>query len=144
MKRRVARVGTPPITSEDELAGREIHVRPRGPFYDDLVALNRRLVAKGKTPVVIREVDEGLEDDDILHMVDAGIYPATVAILPIATFWAKVYDSLQVHQTVVLRSDGELAWAIRKNAPGLTRVVNQFVETHRAALARYAATTPST
>lgn len=128
----VTRRGGTAFTREDELAGLEIHVRPAGPFGADLTALNRRLTARGLTPVAIREVDDALEDEDVLQMVDAGIIPATVASLPIASFWSRLYDSLTVHEAVPLRTDGELAWALRKGTPALLRQVNAFVATHRA------------
>jgi len=131
----VTHSGVAALKSEDELAGREIHVRQPSAYYDDLVALNARLTGRGKPPVVIRDVDGALEDEDVLQMVDAGIIPATVTKLPVAAFWAKLYDSLTVQDSVPLRSDGELAWAIRKNTPALKGMVNSFIKTHRAGTA---------
>ena len=128
----VTRRGIAPMTSEDELAGREIHVRRPSSYHDDLVALNARLTGRGKPPVVIGEVDGALEDEDVLQMVDAGIVPATVTKLPVGKFWSQLYDSLTVHESVPLRSDGVLAWAIRKNTPALKGMVNGFIKTHRA------------
>lgn len=131
----VTRRGVAAMTSEDALAGQEIHVRRPSSYYDDLVALNTRLTGKGKAPVVIREADAALEDEDILQMVDAGIIPATVTKLPVATFWAQLFDSLTVHDSVPLRSDGELAWALRKNTPALKGMVDRFIKSHRAGTA---------
>jgi membrane-bound lytic murein transglycosylase MltF len=122
----------PALSREEDLAGREIHVRRDSSYYEDLVALNKRLEAAGLRPVIIRDADARLEDEDILQMVDAGILPATVAKQPIAEFWAQLYDQLRVHPNVVLRSDGQIAWALRKNAPQLKEVVNKFVVKHRA------------
>jgi membrane-bound lytic murein transglycosylase MltF len=65
-------------------------------------------------------------------MVDAGIIPATVGKQPTAEFWAQLYDQVRVHSAVALRSDGQIAWALRKNAPELTKIVNDFVAKHRA------------
>jgi membrane-bound lytic murein transglycosylase MltF len=122
----------PPIATEADLAGREIHVRRESSYYEDLVALNERLQAAKLKPVVIRDADARLEDEDILQMVDAGILPATVAQQPIAEFWAKLYEQLRVNSEVALRSDGQIAWALRKNAPKLKEVVDKFVVKHRA------------
>jgi membrane-bound lytic murein transglycosylase MltF len=82
--------------------------------------------------VSIKEADPRLEDEDILQMVDAGILPATVGKRPIAEFWAQIYDQLDVHSQVPLRSDGEIAWALRKDAPRLKQVIDEFVAKHRA------------
>jgi membrane-bound lytic murein transglycosylase MltF len=122
----------PPIASEADLAGREIHVRRDSSYYEDLVALNERLKAANLKPVLIRDADPRLEDEDVLQMVDAGIIPATVGKQPIAEFWAQLYDQVRVHSAVALRSDGQIAWALRKNAPELTKIVNDFVAKHRA------------
>ena len=83
-------------------------------------------------PVSIKEVDARLEDEDILQMVDAGIIPATVGKRPIAEFWAQLYDQLAVHSQVPLRSDGQIAWALRKDAPKIKKVIDDFVVKHRA------------
>jgi membrane-bound lytic murein transglycosylase MltF len=120
------------IAREADLAGREIHVRRESAYYDDLVALNERLKKAGLRPVSIREIDAKLEDEDVLQMVDAGILPATVAKRPIAEFWVQLYDQLAVHPGVPLRSDGQIAWALRKNTPKLREIVNKFVVKHRA------------
>ncbi len=123
---------SPSIENREALSGREICVRPSSSYHESLVALNRELAKAGRPPVKICKADESLEDEDVLQMVDAGILPATVAKLPIARFWAQIYDRLTVHENLVLRSDGQIAWALRKNTPGIAKVVNDFVRTHRA------------
>ena len=122
----------PAIAAEADLAGREIHVQRASSYYEDLVALNERLVSGGARPVTIKELDGRLEDEDILQMVDAGIIPATVSKRPIAEFWAQLYDRLAVQSQVPLRSDGQIAWALRKDTPMIKKVVDDFVVKHRA------------
>lgn len=122
-----------PIATEADLAGREIHVQRSSSYYEDLIALNERLDQAGLGPVAIKEADARLEDEDILQMVDAGIVPATVGKRPIAEFWAQLYDGIVVHSAVPLRSDGEIAWALRKNTPKIKKVIDDFVTKHRAA-----------
>jgi membrane-bound lytic murein transglycosylase MltF len=70
--------------------------------------LNQRLAQAGKPPVLIRPVDDALEDEDVLQMVDAGILPITVSKDLGAAFWAKVYDRLSLRSDLVLRDDGSL------------------------------------
>ena len=122
----------PVILSESDLAGREIHAPRASSYYEDLVALNERLTDAGARPVSIIEVDARLEDEDVLQMVDAGIIPATVSKRPVAEFWAQLYDQLIVHSQVALRSDGQIAWALRKDTPQIRAIINDFVEKHRA------------
>jgi membrane-bound lytic murein transglycosylase MltF len=115
----------------DSLGGREVHVRRSSSYHESLASLNQRLKREGKPLVKIVPVDEKLEDEDILQMVDAGILPATVCKLQIAQFWAKLYDRVRVHDNLVLRTGGQIAWALRKNTPELKKVVDAFVLKHK-------------
>ncbi len=122
----------PAMLSESDLAGRQIHVRRESSYYEDLVGLNERLTKSGARPVSIMEVDARLEDEDVLQMVDAGIIPATVSKRPVAEFWGQLYDQLVVHSQVALRSDGQIAWALRKDTPQVKKIIDDFVVKHRA------------
>jgi membrane-bound lytic murein transglycosylase MltF len=122
----------PAVLAEANLAGSEIHVQRASSYYEDLVALNERLASAGLRPVSIQEVDARLEEEDVLQMVDAGIIPATVSKRPIAEFWAQLYDQLVVHSQVALRADGQIAWALRKDAPQIKEIIDGFVDKHRA------------
>ena len=124
--------GAPAVLTEADLAGSEIHVQRASSYYEDLVALNERLSNAGLRPVSIQEVDARLEEEDVLQMVDAGIIPATVSKRPIAEFWAQLYDQLVVHSQVALRSDGQIAWALRKDTPQIKKIIDAFVVKHRA------------
>ena len=124
--------GAPAVVTESDLAGSEIHVQRASSYYEDLVALNERLTSAGLRPVSIQEVDARLEEEDVLQMVDAGIIPATISKRPIAEFWAQLYDELVVHSQVALRSDGQIAWALRKDTPQIKEIIDGFVVKHRA------------
>jgi membrane-bound lytic murein transglycosylase MltF len=122
--------GAAPATRVEDLAGREIHVRPSSSYAEHLKALNERLKAQGLAPVNIVDADELLEDGDILEMVNAGLVPATVVDSPIADFWKQVFDSLTVHSQAPVSTGGEIAWAFRKNSPKLAQALNGFVAKH--------------
>ncbi len=124
--------GAPSIKSLDDLAGQRVQVRRSSSYHEDLMALNRQFAAQGRKPIDIQDADELLEDEDLLQMADAGIIPFTVAKDFIATFWAQLYDQVQVHPELAIRTDGELAWALREGAPEFKKVVDDFVRTHRA------------
>ncbi len=128
----VTRKDAPAVLAESDLAGSEIYVQRASSYYEDLVALNERLASAGLRPVSIQEVDARLEEEDVLQMVDAGIIPATVSKRPIAEFWAQLYDELVVHSQMALRADGQIAWALRKDAPQIKKIIDGFVVKHRA------------
>jgi membrane-bound lytic murein transglycosylase MltF len=75
--------------------------------------------------------EEYLEDEDLLEMVNAGLIPMIVVDSHKADFWEQVFDGIEVHNDLAVRSGGTIAWAFRKGSPGLAEVVNAFVREHR-------------
>jgi len=120
--------GTPAPASVDDLAGRDIYVRQTSSYYGSLRRLNAALATKGKRPVNIIVADEQLEDEDILEMVNAGLIPATVVDDHVANLWKDIYEQIDVHPSVVVHDNGEIAWAVRKSAPKLRALVDEFVK----------------
>ncbi len=121
----------PEIRSAEDLLGTTIHVRRSSSFYEHLRGLNEHRAAEGKPPIPVVEADEKLTTDDFLEMVDAGIFPATVADDVIAEFFTQVFENIRVHQELVLAADQLIGWAFRKNSPQLKEAVNAYVETAR-------------
>jgi len=122
----------PAIQSLDDLSGAEIHVRPSSSFHGSLEELSEELVARGLEPVRIEPAEEFLETEDLLELVNAGVIPATVADEHIARFWGEVLDQITVHAGFPIREGASIAWAVRKDAPGLTEVVSEFARSNRA------------
>ena len=75
---------------------------------------------------------EYLEDEDLLEMVDAGLWPFIIVDEHKAAFWGQVLDRITVRTDLVLRTGGDIALAFRKNSPQLADVLNRFVTEHRA------------
>ena len=121
---------TPPATA-DELSGRSVYVRISSAYHESLVALNARLVAAGKKPVEIVAAEENLEDEDILEMVNAGLVDATVVDSYVADFWKEIFPNIRPQPAVTLRTNAEIAWAIRKDSPELKKVLDAFVAKNR-------------
>ena len=121
---------TPPATAE-ELSGRSVYVRRSSSYYESLVALNSRLAVAGKKPVEIVPAEENLEDEDILEMVNASLVDATVVDSYAATFWKEIFPNIRPQASVALRTNGQIAWAIRKGSPELKKTLDVFVEKNR-------------
>ena len=119
--------GAPAIGSVDDLSGKDVYARKDSSAWESLVALNQTLKAKGRPPVVIREVPGNLEDDDLLEMVNAGLIPTVVVQDYLAEFWKKVFTNLTVHDTVAVRTGASLAVAIRKESPRLKAELDAFL-----------------
>jgi membrane-bound lytic murein transglycosylase MltF len=120
-----------PIAAIEELAGREVVVRKSSSYYESLTALNERFAAEGKTPMTLTLAAEELEDEDLMEMVGAGIYPAIVVDDHKAKLWAEVLGNLTIHEDIALREGGSIAWAIRKDSPKLMAELNAFAKTHK-------------
>lgn len=120
---------SPAVKTIDDLSGQSIMVRKSSSYFASLTEQNQRFKAAGKSPIKVVLADENLEDDDLLDMVNAGLIPMTVVDTHIAEFWVQLLSDLQVHSDIVLRENGQIAWAIRKDNPKLKAFLNEFIPT---------------
>jgi len=122
---------SPPVGSLEDLAGREIYVRPSSSYAEHLRTLSERFVAEGRPPITISAADELLEDGDVLEMVSAGLVPATVADDFTARLWAQILPDLTLHDGIAVATGERIAWAFRKGSPQLAAEVNRFVKQNK-------------
>ena len=115
------------LTKIEDLSGKSITVRRSSSYFDSIEATNAVLKEKGLPPILIKEADPRLEDEDILEMVQAELVPATVVDSHKLELWRKVYTNIKGHEGVPLRDNGQIAWAFRKDSPKLAEVVNRFI-----------------
>jgi membrane-bound lytic murein transglycosylase MltF len=121
----------PAIASSEDLSGKEIAVRQTSSYYEHLVAMNDQLRRTGKPEIIIKPIDENLEDEDLMEMTNAGLLPWTIVDQYKADIWSKVFTDLTVHPEIAVSTDGQTAWAIRKNSPQLKEVLDKFADTHK-------------
>ena len=122
---------TPSLTSLEDLAGQEIHVRPSSSYFEHLAAINRSWAAAGKPTIQLSPLDEELEDEDALEMVNAGLMPWTVVDQHKAVLWVQVFTNLTIRTDLAVNEGGEIAWAVRKDSPLLLAELNDFVKDHK-------------
>lgn len=118
----------PPITGLEDLSGKEIYVNPLTVYYENLQHLSESLQNAGKPPILVKKADPNLTDEDLLEMVNAGLIPATATINIRAEFWSKVFPHLILHSSIILKEDGQLAWAMRPDSPQLRKLLDEFVK----------------
>ena len=118
----------PAITSLEDLSGKEVYVNPLTAYYESLQHLSESFQKAGKMPILLKSADPDLTDEDLLEMVGAGLLPATVTINIRAEFWAKVFPHLTLHPSIILKEEGQLAWATRKDSPRLRQLLDEFVQ----------------
>jgi membrane-bound lytic murein transglycosylase MltF len=117
---------SPMVRSLDDLTGKNVHVRKLSGAYESLAALNERFIAEGKAPVTLTIVPDGLEDEDMMEMVNAGLFQAVVVKDWMAKMWAQILPKIHIHPDVILRSEGRIGWAIRKGSPKLDLEIRDF------------------
>lgn len=118
----------PPITTLEDLGGKEIYVNPLTVYYENLQRLSESFQKAGKPPILLKAADSNLTDEDLLEMVNAGLIPATVTINIRAEFWAKVLPHLTPHPDIVLSEPENLAWATRHDSPQLQQLLDDFIK----------------
>jgi membrane-bound lytic murein transglycosylase MltF len=120
------------VSSFDGLAGHPIYANPLTTYYNHLQKINEQRRSDGKPPLDVRPADRNLTEDDLIQMVNAGLIPATAANKVRAMLWDKVLPNVKVHSELVVHSEGDLAWAMRKNTPRLKALVDEFLKDHAA------------
>ena len=119
--------GVPPINSVQDLAGREIYLRPSDAPKAAVDRFNADLAKAGKTPVRIRPAPEVLADEDMIEMVSAGLVPVTLVEDHIAEFWQQVFPNIVLNKAAAVRTDGETGMMVRKGSPKLLEELNAFI-----------------
>lgn len=122
---------SPQVKNVDDLAGKTVFVRRSSSYYESLEALNVRFAKASLPPIVIKPAPEALEDEDLLEMLNAGLIPLIVVDRHKALFWKQVFPKIQVHEDIVLRDNGNIAWAVRKDNPQLLAKLNGFIKDNR-------------
>ena len=93
----------------NDLSGRTIHVMAGSSYATHLKELNLDLQMRFQRPIRIIEADAHLEEEDLLQMVNAGIYDMTVVDSHLAQIWSRVLPDIQVHEEIKVSSGGEIA-----------------------------------
>ena len=123
--------GAPDLHSLDDLAGRQVYVQPSTSYYQSLTALSDRLRQRRLPPIRLRDAPGRFESEDLLEMANAGLVPIVVADDYLAHFWKQVYPELVVRDDLQLRTEGDIAFAVRKDSPRLKAELDEFTLTHR-------------
>ena len=124
----VAGKAVPELTSLEQLAGKKVHIRRSSSYWESLEALNRTFDEQGLKKIRLEAVDELLETEDILEMVNAGVFDITITDSLIAEFWSQIYEDIVPYPELAIRTGGKIAWAFRKNSPQLEASLNRFVK----------------
>ncbi|TBU71606.1 lytic transglycosylase F [Pseudomonas daroniae] len=127
----VARQGNRRYQRLEQLAGRSLSLPVGSIAKEALHGINLKLQERKLPPIVVEWVDPTLAVEDVLEMVQAGIFDFTAVELHIAERWAKVMPKLRVDRHLVLDDQGDMRWYMRRDAPLLSASVDRFLEGYR-------------
>ncbi|CAN8141342.1 hypothetical protein THIOSC13_560001 [uncultured Thiomicrorhabdus sp.] len=97
-------------------------------YIVQLQQVNQVLGGLGLDSIEVVQANELLEAEDILEMVNAGLFPYTIVDSHIAKIYSRAFKNLKVQEDMILRHGGQIAWAINKNLPKLKTSLNDFIE----------------
>lgn len=116
----------------EQLAGKTVTLPAGSVAGDALQAINQKLAARKLAPVKVEWADPSLAVEDVLEMVQAGIYPMTIVEKPIAGRWAKVMPKLMVQGNLHLGAPRQITWYVRSDASMLHASIDRFTRGYRA------------
>ncbi|TBU96019.1 transglycosylase SLT domain-containing protein [Stutzerimonas kirkiae] len=128
----VGRKGGALYSSLEQLSGRSLALPAGSAAGPALARLNERLLASGRAPLVIEWVDPSLAVEDVLEMVQAGIYPLTAVELSIAQRWARVMPKLRIDRQLTLGEKAGMHWFLPQEASMLRASADRFIKNYRA------------
>ena len=128
----VGRQGDRRYQRVEQMAGRSIALPAGSAVGEALRLINQKLIMAKQPPIIIEWVDPSLAVEDVLEMVQAGIYGMTAVEQPIAERWSKVMPKLRLDRHLVLAQDGDMRWYVRRDTPMLGASIDRFLVGYRS------------
>ncbi|MBB2496089.1 MltF family protein [Aquipseudomonas ullengensis] len=111
----------------EDMAGRVL-VLPRGSAAGEaLREVNERLAQRKQPAILVEWADPSLAVEDVLEMVQAGVYPWTAVEQPIAERWARVLPRLRIERHLVVGREDDMSWFVRRDSPMLRASIDRFI-----------------
>jgi membrane-bound lytic murein transglycosylase MltF len=117
------------LSSLDDLSGRTVHIVAGSGYVEMLREVNQQLRQTGLKPVRIVQADKVLETEDLLEMVNSGIFKMTVVDEYIADLWKGLLPGIVVLKDILPDKGVNIAWVVRKENPQLLTSLNEFIKT---------------
>jgi len=118
-------------TKLEQLSGKTLAL-PTGSAAGDAVSqINQKLALHKLPPVKVEWVDPSLAVEDVLEMVQGGIFHLTIVEQPIAERWGKILPKLRFDRQVMISDPGEEFWFVRRDARILRASIDHFLKTYK-------------
>src|SRR3546814_12229995 len=96
-------------------------------WSSDVCSSDLKLALRKLPPVKIEWVDPTLAVEDVLEMVQAGIFHLTIVEQPIAERWSKLLPKLRFDRQVLIGEPADEYWFVRRDAAMLRASINRFL-----------------
>lgn len=116
----------------EDLSEKQIIVVANSSYTIHLEQANQALGLLGLPGIEIIQADPVLEAEDLLEMVNAGLFEYTVIDNHIAKIYQTKFSDLKIHEDFIFHFGGKIAWAINKNQPELKNSLNEFIHNYAA------------
>ncbi len=120
----------PALASLDDLSGKEVYLDKTGVGWQRLEARSKQLTAAGKPAIQLQAADANLQWEDSIEMAHAGMVQYAVVPLYLANLWKNVFPKLRIYPAFPVVEKVDTGWAVRKDSPKLTAMLEEFAKTH--------------
>ncbi|MCJ8206554.1 transglycosylase SLT domain-containing protein [Pseudomonas sp. RGM2987] len=118
-------------TRVEQLSGKTLAL-PNGSAAGDAVSqINQKLALLKLPPVKVEWVDPTLAVEDVLEMVQGGIFHLTIVEQPIAERWGKILPKLRFDRQVLIGEPGDEYWFVRRDAAMLRASIDRFLAAYK-------------
>jgi membrane-bound lytic murein transglycosylase MltF len=126
----VSNTNNPAPKTLQELSGKQIIVVSNSSYIIHIEKMNQALGRLGLPAIEVVKANPLLEAEDLLEMVNAGLFDYTVVDSHIAEIYKKIYPKIRLQEDFIFYHGGKIAWAINKNLPQLKNSLDEFVKAY--------------
>ena len=119
-------------TRLEQLSGKTLALPTGSAAGEAINQINQKLALHKLPPVKIEWVDPSLAVEDVLEMVQGGIFHLTIVEQPIAERWGKILPKLRFDRQVLISEPGEEFWFVHRDASMLRASIDRFLTTYKA------------
>ena len=120
------------FTRFEQLSGRTVALTTGSVAGESINLINQKLALRKLPPVNIEWVDPSLAVEDVLEMVQAGIFHLTIVEKPIAERWATLMPKLRFDRKVLISEPRAMRWFVRRDAAMLHASIDRFLTSYKA------------
>lgn len=114
----------------EDLSGKTVVVVADSSHLAHIRVFNQFLGLYSLPPIDIIQADPIFESEDILEMINAGVYDYTVVDDHIAHIYQSILPNIKIQEEIVFHYGGEIAWAINQDLPNLKKSLDDFIQSY--------------